>query len=210
MFNLCHHQLIGADLTPTDSILFTWLISPSAASAWNGLSCGELFGQCGFREVETYHWVPSKCCHTHLKINWCHLHNGMAGVIILYMQCVGLGHCAHRRRNDDLYKLWVTFLLAFKIFDIIYHHRYTSSSWMDSHLPQQDKMCPSMHTSPETWNQKSVCFSLFPLVGEGCYCSGKWESLYKYSQGFLLCLNLQSTVTVQPSSWERAISLSQG
>lgn len=66
---------------------------------------------------------------------------------------------------------------------------------------QQDKVCPRMHISPEMWNQKSVCLSLSPpslAVGEGCYCSGKWESLYKYSQGFLLRLNHQSTVTVQP------------
>lgn len=35
----------------------------------------------------------------------------------------------------------------------------------------------SLHTSMEMWNQKSVCLYLFLHVGEGCYCSGKWESI---------------------------------
>lgn len=88
----------------------------------------------------------------------------------------------HLRREWTVSRVsYESLLLTFNLFCYI-------TPWIDSRLIQQEKMCPSVHISLEMWNQKSVCLSLslFLAVGEGCYCSGKWESLYKYSQGFHL------------------------
>lgn len=87
------------------------------------------------------------------------------------------------------------------IFHLLSYNRSATSAWMDSLFFSTGQSVSSYAHFP--WDVKpkvSLLLSLSPslAVGEGCYCSGKWESLYKYSQGFLLRLNHQSTVTVQP------------
>lgn len=87
---------------------------------------------------------------------------------------------------------------------------------MNSHLFFSGPKSVLVHTFPLKCETKSqlatLCLSLSLVWGRVVIVlvNERVSSLYKYSQGFLLHLNHQSTVTVQPSSWERAISLSQG